>query len=613
MEDNVKRFLEQLVPHGEIEYNELNRALRIEEIEWLKKDIYFLGGVTDGMKRNWDNDIIDKRYFVVDYDLRENYKKVTGELLSDEKLHQMLEHIVTVIEDTEFEQWRYVVFSGNGFHFYYTSADLPMEKLRYKDFVEYLYQKLDKLFMDPIFKVDHSCVNIWRILRLPGTTNRKRKVKHGLEPAVCEILLDIDRDFPAVIHLGHFEEISLKKIAWEEIRQAMARVSDNQLEAILNIPMEELVLKYSGIELMSDKKNFKSPKDGSRVGMFLHDNVLYHTGTHHIHDAFKGYNTFLFVKEHYGLKTNKTTFDWFRAEYPDLVDVKPRAKTIEAEDMIEIDFKHKLPFTWGLKQLDRKFGRYDINRFNVIIGESWSGKTEYTFFQARENAKTNKVLYLSLEMMPKNLMIRYAMKRAWVTQIQRSDKSLSMNQQQLMKDYILEVQSIKNLKILGMENPSMLDIIKTVQEYYAKWYTLFYIDNMWFIYGQGEEIESTKEISRQMKALTNQLPISINLIHHLRKWTTKERKSARGLADIRSSGKIENDADNVLQIRRNLTEEEMTPEERSEVMAILHKDRDFWQPASGKIWFYTGKYHGDNPRAAQRAEVEAKNRANQPF
>jgi hypothetical protein len=33
MEDNVKRFLEQLVPHGEIEYNELNRALRIEEIE----------------------------------------------------------------------------------------------------------------------------------------------------------------------------------------------------------------------------------------------------------------------------------------------------------------------------------------------------------------------------------------------------------------------------------------------------------------------------------------------------------------------------------------------------------------------------------------------------
>ena len=101
-----------------------------------------------------------KNYFVVDYDIRENYKKVTGELLSDDKLHQMLEHIVTVTEGTEFEQRRYVVFSGNGFHFYYTSADLPMEKLRYKDLVEYLYQKLDKLFADPIFKVDHSCANI---------------------------------------------------------------------------------------------------------------------------------------------------------------------------------------------------------------------------------------------------------------------------------------------------------------------------------------------------------------------------------------------------------------------------------------------------------------------
>ena len=47
-----------------------------------------------------------------------------------------------------------------------------------------------------------------------------------------------------------------------------------------------------------------------------------------------------------------------------------------------------------------------------------------------------------------------------------------------MKDYIRGVQSIKNLKIIGMENPSMSDITKTVQEYYTKGYTLFYIDNM---------------------------------------------------------------------------------------------------------------------------------------
>ena len=116
-----------------------------------------------------------------------------------------------------------------------------------------------------------------------------------------------------------------------------------------------------------------------------------------------------------------------------------------------------------------------------------------------------------------------------------------------------------------------------------------------------------------MKALTNQLPISINLIHHLRKGTTKERKSARGLADIRSSGKIENDADNVLQIRRNLTEDEMTQEERSEVIPILHKDRDFGQPARGKMRFYTGTYHDDNPREKKRKEEEERRRADQPF
>ena len=57
----------------------------------------------------------------------------------------------------------------------------------------------------------------------------------------------------------------------------------------------------------------------------------------------------------------------------------------------------------------------------------------------------------------------------------------------------------------------------------------------------------------------------------------------------------------------------MTPEERSEVMAILHKDRDFGQPARAKMRFVIGTYNDDNPRAKKRAEEEAQRKANQPF
>lgn len=51
------------------------------------------------------------------------------------------------------------------------------------------------------------------------------------------------------------------------------------------------------------------------------------------------------MKEHFKTETNKATFDWFRKEYPELVEVKPRVATIELNEEIEIDFEHKLPFT----------------------------------------------------------------------------------------------------------------------------------------------------------------------------------------------------------------------------------------------------------------------------
>jgi hypothetical protein len=121
--------------------------------------------------------------------------------------------------------------------------------------------KIDKLFNDLVFKTDHSCKNIGRILRLPGTTNYKRKIKHGLEPALCKIIQEQDVDAPITFRLEQHRENSIKKIASEEIKSNMKNVSDDQLEMILKLPIEDLVKKFCGIELQADKKNFKSPKD----------------------------------------------------------------------------------------------------------------------------------------------------------------------------------------------------------------------------------------------------------------------------------------------------------------------------------------------------------------
>jgi replicative DNA helicase len=58
------------------------------------------------------------------------------------------------------------------------------------------------------------------------------------------------------------------------------------------------------------------------------------------------------------------------------------------------------------------------------------------------------------------------------------------------------------------------------------------------------------------------------------------------LADIRSSGKIENDADNIVSVNRDLSpEEDITEEARAEVKIILMKDREFGNPSYTTIYF----------------------------
>ena len=80
---------------------------------------------------------------------------------------------------------------------------------------------------------------------------------------------------------------------------------------------------------------------------------------------------------------------------------------------------------------------------------------------------------------------------------------------------------------------------------------------------------------------------------------TKERDTPRWLADIRSSGKLENDADSIINVRRNLSTDEEDEETKAEVNILLQKDRMFWQPSQQVIYFWKWDYIENNPFSRQ--------------
>lgn len=594
-------FLKTLCPvwTWKVEFNDLSTAVRFEDILEMKTDIYFLAGVEDQFKRNSDDDIVFKNYFVVDFDIRENYKKKYWIILDDDVLMLYGDILKEKLKKWWYGDWRYLVFSWNWFHFYYVWHWDKYDKDKYSKVVLYHYKKIDKIFEDDVIKVDRVCKNIWRILRLPWSNNYKRAKKYKLEPCECYI---VEEQEVKTNKFDEFEQILVSELESDiidvaniQIKTYMSNVDDPVIDEILRIDIFDLIFEYNWIEKQKDNKNLKSPTDWSNIGAFVFNNVLYLTGTHHFQDNYKWYNPFTFIKIHHNLD-NKWTFEWFKDKYPRLRDYKQEKEVLELKNTIDIDFWHKLPFTRWLPKTDASFGKYDLNLFNIIVWESWSGKTEYTFFQSRQNAKNVPVLYMSLEMTPQKMVERYAMKRAGITKIERSEKTMEDRQVEYMKQVMNEIIELENLTIVGMDKPSIWDIKKLINEYYVRWYNLFYIDNLWFIVWDGEEIHQTRDVSRELKTITNKLPITINLIHHFNKWWTKDREWPRWLASIRSSGKLENDADNVLQVWRDLSTDDMiTDEDRAEVNLLLQKDRTFWTPSVSQVYFYKWEYVQQNP------------------
>lgn len=291
----------------------------------------------------------------------------------------------------------------------------------------------------------------------------------------------------------------------------------------------------------------------------------------------------------YGICDGKEMARWINEKHPEMVIKKtvPKKETKEAivEDM-DVDWTAITPFSRWLPSIDAKFGRFERNRFIVTIGESQSWKTEFTFFQARVNADRGyKVCYIALEMSKKNMILRIAQKTAGVSKTEWDDKKFSESQKMKMKAKYDQLNNYNNLDITYLSKPTLEEVVEVIKERQRQGYELFYIDNLGFIKDPDiEEIEYVPIIVRELKDMTNTQPISINLLHHFNKWGTKDRVWPRGMASIRSSGKIENDADYVFQVWRDL-DNDIPAEDKKLVGLYLQKDRIRWDPSDCQVEF----------------------------
>lgn len=201
---------------------------------------------------------------------------------------------------------------------------------------------------------------------------------------------------------------------------------------------------------------------------------------------------------------------------------------------------------WGISKIDSTVMAERGGDFLVIGGYPSAGKTALSVQFAWSQAETLKVGYFSLETKPEKLIDRTV---AMVTgldfgKIKRHQ--LGQDDWMVCKKYVATI-SERNLDVIQAGGLSVADIQALAL---AGQYDVVYIDYLQLIHPEDprrSDFEQVTQISKGLHTMAQTTGITVVALSQLvRPEKSKEQEKAPGLHSLRQSGQIEQDADGVM-------------------------------------------------------------------
>lgn len=419
-----------------------------------------------------------------------------------------------------------------------------------------------------------------RILRLPNYHHHKK------EPFLVEVIDESKNDYSLddLAKLFPFEP----EPEYQPSKQNF-KLNDTAM-ALDRLDFQEVIKKALGSVGRSaefDKKN-RLILDGRLTGNFQGKN---------------GDNQFMGSTSHEDLSGNKITivakilactnteaYAWIVEEF-DLKKIVAK-KNIEEKLQPPEKKEQKKYYSWGTENLTNNFAPIKRNSYVVVVGETWGGKTAYTFDMAIKNAKMgHRVLYLSLELETDEIFDGIAKSFAGIT-IKEELHGVPTFKKTVYDKKLKELKTIPNFIPLGVrrgEDVCFEDIKQIINQ--QKDLDLIFIDNLDLISGDDRDTEYLRQrkISKAIMSFTSEKQIPIVLVHHFRKSSNESDKKVRSLDSISGAAKITHDADRIVQTQRTI-DKEATHQEKAELRVFLQKARGNYNSAFEVIYFNKGTF-----------------------
>ena len=214
----------------------------------------------------------------------------------------------------------------------------------------------------------------------------------------------------------------------------------------------------------------------------------------------------------------------------------------------------------GYTKLDKYLRWFTPGQLNIIAARPSIGKTMVAMnFLLKQTEADKKIALFSLEMTNKEISQRILARNSGMP-VDQMNKTATPEQLERVNTAMIKLEAqLKNLTLIDSVYtlPQITRMIKYLHK--KSWLDLVYIDylQIFDIKGDNRNLEIGK-ITRTLKKLAKDLQISIILLSQLNRSLETRGDQDPKLSDLRDSGSIEQDADIVLMLGRDLEYEPET-------------------------------------------------------
>lgn len=219
------------------------------------------------------------------------------------------------------------------------------------------------------------------------------------------------------------------------------------------------------------------------------------------------------------------------------------------EAMKEIDEASKLGggLTTGLREVDEKSGGFFRGELTAVAARPGMGKTEYALKAATANGREGKhVWFVSLEMTGAQLCKRIISELTGIEVAEMRKGSLSDHQWEKVRAAADDLRRLP-IKFCGYRSPQRMynAARKAVQRGELD---ILFVDYLQLMEGDGYSGNREQEVSkmsRKMKMISKDFQIPVVMLSQLSREVEKRADRKPVLSDLRETGSIEQDCDNV--------------------------------------------------------------------